>query len=57
MPDLIVVLDADDGAPLSTDMLRYGQRIAVLALPAHPLLKTPEALDVVGPAAFGYPDV
>jgi len=29
-------------------------RVAVLALPAHPLLRTPEALAVVGPRAFGY---
>lgn len=56
VPDLIVVLDADEGTPLSTDMLRYGQRIAVLALPAHPLLCTPEALEVIGPKAFGYTD-
>ena len=55
VPDLIVVLDTDDGAPLSTDALRYGQRVAVLALPAHPLLKTPEALDVVGPRGLRLP--
>ncbi|GAA6180691.1 MULTISPECIES: DUF917 domain-containing protein [unclassified Shimia] len=54
VPDLVVVLDADDGTPLSTDMLRYGQRIAVLSIPANPLLKTPEALEVIGPKAFGY---
>ncbi|POF29106.1 DUF917 domain-containing protein [Roseibium marinum] len=57
VPDLIVVLDDDDGTPLSTDMLRYGQRIAVLALPAHPLLRTPQALEVIGPKAFGYDDL
>lgn len=54
VPDLIVVLDADDGTAISTDMLRYGQRIAVLALPAHPLLRTQEALDVIGPKGFGF---
>lgn len=53
VPDLIVVLDADTGLPLSTDMLRYGQRIAVLALPAHDLLRTKKALKVIGPLAFG----
>ena len=52
VPDLIVVLDADTGLPLSTDMLRFGQRIAVLALPAHNLLRTEKALEVIGPAAF-----
>lgn len=57
VPDLIVVLDADTGLPITTEVLRYGQRIAVLALPSHPLLRTPEALAVVGPAAFGYDDV
>lgn len=54
VPDLIVVLDTDDGLPLSIDMLRYGQRIAVLALPAHDLLRTQRALQVIGPKAFGY---
>ena len=57
VPDLIVVLDADTGLPITTEMLRYGQRIAVLGLPAHPLMRSPEALAVVGPAAFGYPDI
>jgi len=53
VPDLIVVLDAETGLPLSTDMLRYGQRIAVLALPAHERLRTERALKVIGPEAFG----
>lgn len=57
VPDLIVVLDSDTGMPITTEMLRYGQRIAVLGLPSHALLRTPEALDVVGPAAFGYDDI
>jgi DUF917 family protein len=34
-------------------MLRYGQRVAVVALPCHPLLRTPQALEVVGPKGFG----
>lgn len=53
-PDLIVVLDSDTGMPITTEMLRYGQRVAVLGLPAHSLMRSPEALKVVGPAAFGY---
>ena len=54
VPDLIVVLNADDGTALSTDMLRYGQRICVLMLPAHPLLRTPQAQEVVGSKGFGF---
>lgn len=56
-PDLIVVLDSDTGLPITTEMLRYGQRVAVLGLPAHPLMRSPEALKVVGPAAFGYSEL
>ncbi|WP_136656600.1 DUF917 domain-containing protein [Nitratireductor sp. XY-223] len=53
VPDLIVILDIDTGEAITTEMLRYGQRVSVLALPCHPLLRTPEALAVVGPAGFG----
>lgn len=56
-PDLIVVLDSDTGLPITTEMLRYGQRIAILGLPAHELMRSPEALEVVGPKAFGYDDI
>jgi uncharacterized protein len=38
-------------------MLRYGQRVAVVAIPCHDLLRSARALDVVGPAAFGYPEI
>ncbi|MGO1076477.1 DUF917 domain-containing protein [Inquilinus sp. CA228] len=57
VPDLIVILDIDTGQAINTEMLRYGQRVAVLALPSHPLLRTAEALDVVGPAGFGFTDL
>jgi hypothetical protein len=54
VPDLVCIVAADDAEPIGTELLRYGYRVAVLALPAHPLLRTPEALAVVGPRAFGY---
>jgi len=57
VPDLIVVLDVDNGMPITTEVLRYGQRVAVLALPCHDLMRTEKALAVVGPAAFGYDDI
>ncbi len=57
VPDLIVILDADSGEAISTEMLRYGQRVAVLAIPCHPLLRSPEALEVVGPKGFGFDDL
>ncbi|WP_343805941.1 DUF917 domain-containing protein [Paenochrobactrum glaciei] len=57
VPDLIVLLDVDTGYPITTEMLRYGQRVAVVAIPCHDLLRTERALEVVGPSAFGYPEI
>lgn len=57
VPDLVIVLDLDTGLPITTELLRYGQRVAVIALPCHPLLSSTEALEVIGPAAFGYPEI
>lgn len=57
VPDLICIVDAETAEPISTESLRYGLRVAVLGIPAPHLIATPEALAVVGPAAFGYPDV
>ena len=50
-------LELDTGEPVTTEVLRYGQQLATIALSAHDLMKTPEALKVVGPNAFGYPDI
>ena len=54
VPDLITIVAGDDAEPVSTELLRYGYRVAVLVLPAPALLTTPKALRVVGPRAFGY---
>jgi DUF917 family protein len=56
-PDLIMNLELETGEPITTEILRYGQRVAVIGLPAHDLMKTPQALEIVGPKAFGYPDL
>lgn len=53
-PDLICVLNAVTGEAIGTETLRYGQRVAVVALPAPPVLMTPKGLEHVGPRAFGY---
>ena len=57
VPDLICILSLDDGEPIGTESLRYGLRVCVIGLPAPRELKTPPALQVVGPAAFGYPEI
>ena len=57
VPDLIMNLHLETGEPITTETLRYGQKIATIGLPAHPLMTTPRALEVVGPKAFGYPNI
>ena len=53
-PDLICLLDSDSGEGLGTEIIRYGQRVTVIALPAPAVLTTPKGLQHVGPRAFGY---
>jgi DUF917 family protein len=57
VPDLICLVDEDSAEPITTEIVRYGLRVVVLGIPAPAMLKTPEALAVIGPAAFGYADV
>ncbi|MFZ5869601.1 MAG: DUF917 domain-containing protein [Actinomycetota bacterium] len=53
VPDLICVLEADTAEPITTEGLRYGQRVTVIGISTPELMRTPEALDVFGPACFG----
>jgi len=54
VPDLICMVTAETGEPVSTEMLRYGTRVVVIAVPAPAELCSAAALEVVGPRAFGY---
>ena len=57
VPDLICILDIESGEPITTEQLRYGLRVSVLGIPCSDKLRTPRALKIVGPQAFGYRDV
>jgi DUF917 family protein len=52
-PDIISLMDADTLRNIGSEGVRYGQRIKVIAIRAPELLRTPAALAVVGPRAFG----
>jgi DUF917 family protein len=56
VPDLICVLDAETAEPITTEHLRYGQRVRVFAISTPAVMRSPEALAVFGPAAFGLED-
>ncbi|WP_144877455.1 DUF917 domain-containing protein [Microbacterium sp. 1.5R] len=54
VPDLITIIDAETGHAITTEMLRFGQRVSVLAWACDPIWRTPRGLELAGPAAFGY---
>ena len=54
VPDLICILDSETAEPITTEELRYGQRVKVMAVTVPPIMRTPEALKVWGPRTFGF---
>jgi len=54
VPDLITLIDVETGVPMTTEGLSFGQRLHVIAMPAHPRWITPDGLALAGPRAFGY---
>jgi len=53
VPDIITILEHETAEPITTENLQYGQRVNVFGLAAPELLRTPKALKIVGPRAFG----
>lgn len=54
VPDLITLVDAETGRPLTTEGARFGARVHVVSAPASEIWWRPEALPLVAPRAFGY---
>jgi DUF917 family protein len=54
VPDLIIMLDSESGEPITTEEIRYGFRVTILAAPCDPRWRTDDGLELVGPRYFGY---
>ena len=54
IPDLICLLDSERATGITTERLRYGQRVTAIGIPTPEIMRSEEALRVWGPAAFGY---
>ena len=52
VPDLICIMEAETAEPITTEYLRYGQRVVVVSVAVPPIMRTPEALEVFGPKGF-----
>lgn len=53
VPDLICVLEAESAEPITSETLRYGQRVVVVGISTPDLMRTQEALATFGPRCFG----
>lgn len=53
-PDLIAVLDAETGLPVTTEGLRYGARCVIIGIPCHEKWRTEKGIETCGPRYFGY---
>ena len=54
VPDLITLVDSQTADAVATEVVRYGQRVAILAFPCAPIWRTAAGLEIAGPRAFGY---
>ena len=54
VPDLITVLDRETGRPVTTEHLRYGQRVTIIGMPCAPVWRSEAGLALVGPRYFKY---
>jgi DUF917 family protein len=54
VPDLISVVDSTTAEAVATELVRYGQRVTVIAFACDAIWRTPRGIEIVGPRAFGY---
>jgi DUF917 family protein len=54
VPDLITVLDRETGRAITTEHLRYGQRVVIIGMPCSPIWRSEAGLALVGPRYFKY---
>jgi DUF917 family protein len=54
VPDLTSVADSPPADAIATELVRYGQRVTVVAFGCDPIWLTPRGLETAGPRAFGY---
>ncbi|MBM89208.1 MAG: hypothetical protein CMQ41_12605 [Gammaproteobacteria bacterium] len=54
VPDLICIVEQETSRPLNAERMRYGQRVSVFGVGCTHHYRTPEALKVTEPRAFGF---
>lgn len=54
VPDLICMVDAETATPITTEGVRYGQRVLALGIPCDSKWRSAKGLETAGPRYFGY---
>jgi DUF917 family protein len=49
-------MDRETADTITTERLKYGQRVKVVGAAAPSMLRSKQALAIVGPGAFGFAD-
>ena len=53
VPDLITVMDRETAEPITSEGLKYGQRVKVAGISVPDIMTSADALETFGPRAFG----
>jgi uncharacterized protein len=53
-PDLICILDAKTGRPITNSNMKEGRKVVVFGIPCHPFWRTNEAIGLVSPKHFDF---
>lgn len=51
-PDLISLIDIETLNPITTDMIKYGKRVIVIAMPCDEKWRSEKGIEIVGPRYF-----
>ena len=54
VPDLICIVEQETSRPLNAERMRYGQRLSVFGIGCTHHYRTPQALALTEPRAFGF---
>ncbi len=53
VPDLIIILDRETAEPITTEGLKFGQRVKVMGVSVPAVMRSEQALACFGPRCFG----
>lgn len=53
-PDILMLLEQETGTPITSELLHYGLKVNLIALPAPEIWTSAHGLSIVGPRQFGF---